>query len=90
MGEKKELKVDVPGDVRAGRYANNMRVAHTRSEFLLDFLFVTPEGGVVVSRVVTNPGHAKRILIALSDNLEKYETAFGQIVEDEGQPATFH
>ena len=33
----------------------------------------------VASRVIMAPEHAKRLLLALQDNIQKYESQFGQI-----------
>ena len=65
-----------------GVYANNMVVTHTREEFVLDFLAVfRPKTGVVASRVVLSPGHLKRVVRALSENLARYEAHFGELKE---------
>ena len=78
---KKEVKVSFPENLRGGVYANNMIVAHTKEEFILDFMMVTPPVGSVTARVVTSPGHMKRMLSALKINLEKYESKFGKLAE---------
>lgn len=78
---KKEVKVVFPENLRGGVYANNMIVAHTKEEFILDFMMVTPPVGSVTARVVTSPGHMKRMLSALKINLEKYESKFGKLAE---------
>jgi hypothetical protein len=75
----KEIKVSFPPELQGGAYANNMVVAHTREEFILDFLMVAPPAGTVTARVIVSPGHMKRILDALRDNISKYETTFGSI-----------
>lgn len=62
-----------------GAYANSMLVSHTREEFVLDFLNVFPPQGTLVNRIITSPGHLKRIIAALSENLVKYERSFGNI-----------
>lgn len=64
-----------------GRYSNLLRVAHTREEFILDFINLAPPQGVVTARVVTSPGHLKRILRALSTTVQRYEEAHGPIQE---------
>jgi hypothetical protein len=56
-----------------------MVVSHTREEFILDFLMVSPPAGTVTARVVLSPGHARRVLAALAENIRKYEAAFGAI-----------
>ncbi len=75
----KEIKINFPPDIQGGVYANNMVVTHTREEFILDFLMVVPPAGTVTARVIVSPGHMKRILGALRDNVSKYETTFGPI-----------
>lgn len=68
----------------AGSYANAMSVAHTKEEFILDFASIVGAQGVLVSRVIVNPAHLKRIAKALADNLAAYERSFGP-VEDTSQ-----
>ena len=78
---KKELKVTFPENLRGGAYANNMLISHTREEFILDFMMISPPAGTVTARVITSPGHLKRIVAALADNLKKYESKFGKITQ---------
>ena len=78
---KKELKVTFPESLRGGAYANNLFISHTREEFILDFMMLTPPAGSVTARVITSPGHMKRIVSALADNLKKYESKFGKITQ---------
>jgi hypothetical protein len=40
---------------------------------------VAPPTGAVTARVIVSPGHMKRILEALQDNISKYENTFGAI-----------
>lgn len=77
--EVKEIKVSFPQELQGGVYANNMVVTHTKEEFILDFLMVVPPAGAVTARVIVSPGHMKRILEALRDNVSKYENTFGTI-----------
>jgi len=75
----KEIKISFPEKVQGGVYANNMVVSHTKEEFILDFIMVAPPAGTVTSRVIVSPGHMKRILEALRENISKYERSFGTI-----------
>jgi len=86
MAEKREMKVKITDDVLKAAYANFMRVAHTREEFLLDFVNLFPPEGMVTARVVTSPGHLKRIIKALRVNLNSYEKKFG-IVQEAPEPS---
>ena len=75
-----QLNIELTEDVAEGVYANLAIITHSSSEFVLDFIRVMP--GVpkarVKSRVVLTPEHAKRLLSALEDNIEKYEEAKSQ------------
>lgn len=76
-----EIKVDFPQNVRGGVYCNNMVVAHTREEFVMDFMMILPPLGTVTARVIMSPGHMKRTISALQTNLKNYEDKFGKIQE---------
>lgn len=78
---KKEVKIAFPESLRGGVYANSMFATHTREEFILDFMMVTPPLGTVTARVITSPGHMKRMVSALAENMKKYEARFGKLTE---------
>ena len=79
MNQKKEIKLHVPEKLQAGTFANNTMISHSREEFIIDFLMVAPPRGNVVSRVVVTPGHMKRMIATMQDNLAKYERANGPV-----------
>ena len=81
--DKQEIKVNFPEKLQGGVYSNNMIVTHTREEFVMDYLMVVPPAGAVTARIIVSPGHMKRIVAALNDNIQKYEQKFGQIVAAE-------
>lgn len=76
-----QIQIKVPDAVLSGTYANAMQVSHTQEEFVLDFLNLAPHlgAGIVNARIIISPGHLKRIIAALQDNLKKYETRFGNV-----------
>ena len=78
---KQEIKVRFPEKIMGGSYANHMIVLHTKEEFIMDFIMASPPAGTVTARVITSPGHMKRIINALQDNVKKYEEKFGEIIE---------
>ena len=89
MGEKpRELKVNIPAQLQAGVYANNLLISHAREEFIMDFSFITPPVGTVTARVITSPGHMKRIISALQENVKRYEAQFGIILQAEEPKGT--
>jgi hypothetical protein len=75
------LNVKIDDEELKGRYSNLLRITHTREEFILDFINLVPPQGIVTSRIVTSPGHLKRIIRALAANLDRYEQLFGAIQE---------
>lgn len=83
MIEKKDnqLQIELKEDVAEGTYSNLAIIAHSTSEFVIDFVRMMP--GVakaqVKSRIVMTPEHAKRLALALQDNLMRYEAQFGEI-----------
>lgn len=77
--KEKELKVRFPEKIMGGAYANHMIVLHTKEEFIMDFIMASPPAGTVTARVISSPGHIKRIIKALQDNVKKYEEKYGEI-----------
>ncbi|MEK7232826.1 MAG: DUF3467 domain-containing protein [Elusimicrobiota bacterium] len=75
------LQVEIDEAVARGLYANLALITHSETEFLLDFLFLQPQASKtkVLSRIISSPVHAKRLLWALRDNLDKYEARHGTI-----------
>ncbi len=81
----KQVQVKMSEDVSKGFYANAMMSNHTKEEFVLDFMNIFGRNGTVGSRVIVSPGHFKRMIRAMEDNLKKYEANFGQVEEAKGQ-----
>ncbi len=84
MAEKpsrQEVKVSFPENLRGGVYSNNVFITHTKEEFILDFMMITPPVGSVTARVIVSPGHMKRMVSALAENMKKYEAKFGKLSE---------
>lgn len=84
-----QLQIQLDDDVANGKYANMALVNHTETEFTLDFIYVQPQQprAKVLSRVITNPKHMKRLLMAIQENLAKYEARFGPVeIIDPGTP----
>ena len=75
------LNLKIGDEELKGRYSNLLRITHTREEFILDFVNLVPPQGAVTARIITSPGHLKRIVQALAQNLARYEEAFGPIPE---------
>ncbi|HEX2252327.1 MAG TPA: DUF3467 domain-containing protein [Thermoanaerobaculia bacterium] len=80
-GNQPTVSIKIDDEELKGRYANLLRITHTREEFVLDFINLAAPQGIVTARIVTSPGHLKRTLRALELNLRRYEEAFGEIHE---------
>ena len=93
QNQQQNINIKIPDDILKGNYSNNLFISHTKEEFILDFinvsLFPPPGQGIAVAKIITNPGHFKRMVAALTDNLNKYETQFGKIESQTptGKPA---
>lgn len=80
---QQQINIELKEDTAEGVYSNLVMISHSPEEFILDFIRVMP--GVpkarVKSRIIVTPQHAKRLLRALADNIDKYEAAHGEIEE---------
>lgn len=76
-----QFQIELKEDIAEGVYANLAVIAHSSSEFVLDFVRMMPgvSKAQVKSRIVMPPEHAKRLMFALQDNLRRYEAQFGEI-----------
>lgn len=88
MAEKKQpnqLNIELPEEVAEGIYSNLAIISHSNSEFVIDFIRLVPNvpKAKVKSRIILSPQHAKRLMRALSENINKYEAQFGPIEEPE-------
>jgi hypothetical protein len=79
--KKPEMQIEIDDATAQGAYSNLAMIAHSDSEFILDFIFVQPQAAraKVRSRVLVSPAHAKRLLAALKENISKFEAKFGEI-----------
>jgi hypothetical protein len=78
---QQQINIELGEKEAEGIYSNLAIITHSPAEFVIDFTRVLP--GVpkakVHSRIITTPQHAKLLLSALRDNIEKYEKTFGEI-----------
>jgi hypothetical protein len=92
-GQTRHISIELPPDLDAV-YSNFAVIAHTTSEFVIDFACVLPNApkGKVYARIVTTPTSAKALLRALGENLKKYESQHGEVripPGDDGLAAQF-
>lgn len=76
-----QMQIELPEEEATGTYSNLVMISHSASEFILDFISVMPGApkAKVVKRMVLTPDHAKRLVNALSDNVERFEKENGPI-----------
>lgn len=76
-----ELKITLDENTAQGIYSNLAIIAHSSSEFVIDFVRVVPgaNNAKVHSRIIMTPEHAKRLMLALEENVRKFEAQYGEI-----------
>lgn len=88
-----QMNIELSEEMAQGVYSNLAIINHSPSEFVVDFIQMMP--GVpkakVKSRVVITPQHAKRLLKALNENVNRFEQQFGEIrdIEPPQVPISF-
>jgi hypothetical protein len=62
-------------------YANLVRISHSPGELVFDFAQLLPgdTNAEIINRVLMSPIGAKLFYRALGDNLQRYESVFGEI-----------
>jgi len=80
---KKQVRIQIQldDDVAQGLYVNLALVNHTETEFTIDLMYLQPQQprAKVRSRLIMSPKHTKRLLMALQENIKRFENAFGFI-----------
>lgn len=74
-----QIQIKTSDEILRGNYSNMANILHTKEEFVLDFMNVFPPTGTLNARVIVSPGHFKRMLVAMTENLAKYESQFGDV-----------
>lgn len=79
--QNNQIKLNLPDEVAEGTYANISVVAHSPMEFVVDFVTMMPGMAQpkVKSRIILTPQNAKRLFLALGDNIKRYESTYGPI-----------
>jgi hypothetical protein len=85
------VDIELSEEMADGIYSNFAIITHSQTEFVIDFVRMMPgiPKGRVKSRIILAPQHAKRLLMALGDNLAKFEEHFGEVDLQEGNTASF-
>jgi len=85
---QQQINIELGEKEAEGIYSNLAIITHSPAEFIIDFTRIVPGSpkAKVHARIITTPQHAKMFLMALSENIEKYEKKFGQIKIDFARP----
>jgi hypothetical protein len=79
--QENQINIELDEQVAEGVYSNLAIITHSNAEFVVDFVRLMPglPKAKVKSRIVLTPQHAKRLLHALADNIDKFEQVHGEI-----------
>ena len=81
QNNQNQIDIELSEEIAEGIYSNLAIITHSQSEFVIDFIKMMP--GVpkakVKSRIVLTPQHAKRLVKALNDNVQRFEQIHGKI-----------
>ncbi len=90
--QNNQLNIEISEEMAEGAYANLAIITHSHAEFVVDFVNVMPGApkSKVKSRIILTPFHAKRLMKALIDNVQKFETANGVIQDMEAVEIPFN
>lgn len=80
---KNQMSIELTDEIAEGIYSNLAIIAHSPSEFVVDFVRIVPNRpkAKVKARIILTPQHAKRLMRALADNVQKFESLHGPIQE---------
>jgi len=85
--QPQQINIELGEKEAEGIYSNLAIITHSTAEFVIDFTRMLP--GVpkakVHARIVMTPQHTKLLLNALKDNIDKFESKFGEI-KIQGEP----
>lgn len=88
QNQQGQVQIKASDEKIKGEYSNVMQILHTKEEFVMDFLNVFPPTGTLNSRIIVSPGHFKRMVKAMQENLKKYEDSFGKVEQSEAPSKT--
>jgi len=79
-----QINIELGEKEAEGIYSNMAIITHSPAEFVIDFTRIVPglPKARVHARIITTPQHAKMLLKALKDNIDKFESRFGEIKTD--------
>ena len=78
---QQQINIELGEAESEGIYSNLALITHSPAEFVFDFTRVLPgkPKAKVYARIIKTPQHAKSLMLALQDNIKKYEEQYGEI-----------
>ena len=78
---QQQINIEINDEIAEGFYSNLVLITHSPAEFIFDFARVLPgkPKAKVYARIIKAPQHVKSFLVALQDNIRKYEEQHGEI-----------
>jgi hypothetical protein len=85
---QQQINIEIGEKEAEGIYSNLAIISHSPAEFIIDFTRVLPgiPKSKIHARIVMTPQHAKMLSNAIKENIEKYESQFGEIKIIGGPP----
>ena len=79
--QPQQINIEIGEKEAEGIYSNLAIITHSSAEFIIDFVRIVPGApkAKVHARIITTPQHAKMLMKALKENIEKFESRFGEI-----------
>jgi len=79
--QPQQINIELDDKIAEGNYSNLAIITHSGAEFIIDFTRILPgiPKAKVHSRIIMTPQHCKMLLNALRDNIERYESQYGEI-----------
>ncbi|MFZ4260693.1 DUF3467 domain-containing protein [Sphingobacterium sp. HJSM2_6] len=76
-----EISIELTEEIAEGIYSNLAIITHSHTEFVVDFIRLMPgiNKAKVKSRIILTPEHAKQLMKALQDNINRFESINGTI-----------
>jgi hypothetical protein len=80
-GEQVQVQIKADEKEMVGQFCNLVMFNHNPEEFTLQFIYLFPNvpQGKLLASMIVSPGHAKRMMKALAENISRYEAQFGPI-----------
>lgn len=81
MATEKDISIELDNETAQGSYSNLAIITHSSCEFIIDFIRLLPgiQKPKVTNRILMTPENAKRLLLTLQENINKFEKQNGEI-----------